>query len=120
MTTNDDDWAPRAATWDEIETGFHEYAADLTKRELEWPWGQTSFPPEFADWKVGMAAARKWLAAHDARVRRDAAREALDGLVAHADTLAAHAGTDAARSIWQTVAGFAEGSRDTHYPETED
>ena len=72
MTTNDDGWTPRAATWDEIETGFHEYAADLTKQELEWDGGQTSFPPEFADWKVGMAAARRWLAAHDARVRRDA------------------------------------------------
>ena len=89
MTTNDDDWAPRAATWDEIETGFHEYAADLTKQELEWDGGQTSFPPEFADWKVGMVAAREWLAAHDARVRRDAAREALDGLIADKAHMAA-------------------------------
>ena len=71
-----DEYVPRAVTWDEIETGFHEYAADLTKREMEvnGP-GDTSYPPEFADWKVGMAAAQKWLAVHDARVRRDAAKE---------------------------------------------
>ena len=109
MTTNDDGWTPRAATWDEIETGFHEYAADLTKQELEWDGGQTSFPPEFADWKVGMAAARRWLAAHDARVRRDAAREALDGLA-----------IDLAVTSGYTEAEEVRDYRDAHYPETED
>ena len=108
MTT--DEYVPRAATWDEIETGFHEYAADLTKQELEWDGeGPTSFPPEFADWKVGMKAAQKWLAAHDARVRRDAAREALDGLA-----------IDLAVTSGYTEAEEVRDYRDAHYPETGD
>ena len=59
-----------------------------------------------------------WLTAHDARVRRDAAREALDGAAAHIDS----------RSSW--LAGIEMHSpkardvldyRDTRYPtETED
>lgn len=49
-----------------------------------------------------------WLAAHDARVHREGAREALDGLVRD---LAA-AGEDAEA---EEVRAY----RDTHYPETE-
>ena len=70
----------------------------------------------FLDGAAGAFTAEDW-EAFLARVRRDAAREALDGLIEHADLLAKQAGTYAARSIWQTVAGFAEGNRDTHYPE---
>lgn len=66
----------RPATWDEIETGFHEYASELTKLELSLGTdGPTSYPPDYADWVVSMHAAREWLAAHDAQVKRDAWEE---------------------------------------------
>ena len=48
----------------------------------------------------------RWLAAHDARVRRDAAREALDGL---ARDLAATSGDAEAEEV--------RDYRDAHYPE---
>lgn len=54
----------------------------------------------------------RWLAAHDARVRRDAAREALDGLA------------EDVRAEWDRehrwVASAVGAFRDNHYPETED
>ncbi|GAP78526.1 hypothetical protein Y09_1355 [Brachybacterium sp. SW0106-09] len=52
-----------------------------------------------------------------ASVRRDAAREALDGLTKHATALAEDGNAESFRSHWWTVAGLAEGYRDTHYPE---
>lgn len=68
---------------------------------------------------VGLALwARDHLAAHDARVRRDAAREALDGLAAEA-----REGIANREITWghgQSIASAAETYRDTHYPETED
>ena len=55
----------------------------------------------------------RWLAAHDARVRRDSARGAIDGLIAdmaHMTVLLhAEAGGD--------VEGVLTNYRDTHYPE---
>ena len=51
----------------------------------------------------------RWLAAHDARVRRDAAREALDGLA-----------IDLAVTSGYTEAEEVRDYRDAHYPETED
>ena len=47
-----------------------------------------------------------WLAAHDARVRRDAAREALDGLA-----------IDLAVTSGYTEAEEVRDYRDAHYPE---
>ena len=52
-----------------------------------------------------------------ARVRRDAARAALDGLAKHATALAEGGRVGSFRNHWWTVAGLAEGYRDTHYPE---
>ena len=54
-----------------------------------------------------------WLA----RVRRDAAREALDGLAKRATALAEGGNVGSFRIHWWTVAGLAEGYRDTRYPE---
>lgn len=54
----------------------------------------------------------RWLAAHDARVRRDVAREALDGYAKTLDDLTApapHLEADRVRHY-----------RDTHYPTTEE
>ena len=51
----------------------------------------------------------RWLTAHDARVRRDAAREALDGLA-----------IDLAVTSGYTEAEEVRDYRDAHYPETED
>ena len=48
----------------------------------------------------------RWLAAHDARVRRDAAREALDGLA-----------IDLAVTSGYTEAEEVRDYRDAHYPE---
>ena len=48
----------------------------------------------------------RWLAAHDARVRRDAAREALDGLA-----------IDLAVTSGDTEAEEVRDYRDAHYPE---
>ncbi|MCG7309728.1 MULTISPECIES: hypothetical protein [Brachybacterium] len=76
--------------WSTIETCFHEHAADMTKDDLARGLG-TEFPPEFADWAVGMLAARDWRERHDAQVREAAAREALEGLSAWlAKVAAAH------------------------------
>ena len=70
--------------------------------------GQTSFPPEFADWKVGMAAARRWLAAHDALV----AREALDGLLADKAHMTALLHAENGGNVEDVLTHY----RDTHYP----
>lgn len=61
----------------------------------------------------------RWLAAHDARVRRDAAREALDGLAREAAGVAEAANAAKRDKPWvaRTVQGWAEDYRDTHYPE---
>lgn len=56
---------------------------------------------------------RTWLA----RVRRDAAREALDGLLAHAEERCGLSKSHRARDDWNTVAGATQDYRDTHYPE---
>ena len=60
----------------------------------------------------------RWLAAHDARVRRDAAREALDGLIAWHRENAQDAETPApVRRGIAVMADEAQRYRDTHYPE---
>lgn len=61
-----------------------------------------------------------WLAAHDARVRRDASREALDGLAAHEMEL--HSRDPEVYAECKHVAVSARSWRETHYrlPETED
>jgi hypothetical protein len=58
----------------EVETAFHEYASQVVKREKEWvPDDEPmSYPPELEDWKCGMAAYRRWLAAHNAQIRAEA------------------------------------------------
>ena len=55
----------------------------------------------------------RWLAAHDARVRRDAARGAIDGLIADKAhmTVLLHAETGG------DVEGVLTNYRDTHHPE---
>lgn len=65
----------------------------------------------------------RWLTAHDARVRRDAAREALAGLMHRFELEQGHAaslnrGLDAQRAKLSRLT--TETYRDTHYPETED
>lgn len=49
-------------TTSEVETCYHEYAVHLVGI------GDTSFPPEFADWKVGQAAFQQWLAEHERKL----------------------------------------------------
>lgn len=64
----------------------------------------------------------RWLAAHDARVARDAAREALDGFERKCDEIADRFRADAPGiNVRQRerAAEFATIYRDTHYPETE-
>ena len=60
-----------------------------------------------------------WLAAHDARVRRDAARETLDGLIDAAQREHDRAPAPY-RYRFEKVVSIATEYRDTHYPETED
>lgn len=110
-----------AVTWDEIETGFHEYSSEITKEELDLETGRpTSFPPEFADWRVGMDAARQWLAAHDARVKRDAAREVLTDL-AESSLRTAKIAAERGDKEWERDARFvareALEHRNARYPE---
>ena len=70
--------------------------------------------------------ARTHLAAHDARVKRDAAREALDGLVQKfqwggwSDTLKRGSQPIDLMGNANRVTGWMRDYRDTHYPETED
>ena len=59
----------------------------------------------------------RWLAAHDARVRRDAAREALDGLAREAAGVAEASNEHTNPWVSRVVQGWAEEYRDTHYPE---
>lgn len=97
-----------STTWDEIETGFHEYAAQVSKEEsqlverLGADFGR-SFAPEFADWAVGMKAAQEWLAAHDAEVRRTAEvkalRDAADWLDTFGNSIPAMRLRDRAKAI---------------------
>ncbi|WP_193104662.1 hypothetical protein [Brachybacterium sp. FME24] len=65
---------------------------------------------------VSMHAAREWLAAHDARVKRDAARDALDGLAAESRALARDMEPHDQGSNAYT-ARAARLYRDTHHPE---
>lgn len=61
-------------TDNEIETAFHEYTSQTVKREKEWVRDDQpmSYPLELEDWRCGMAAYRRWLAAHDAQIRAEA------------------------------------------------
>ena len=52
-----------------------------------------------------------------ARVKRDAAREALDGLILYAETRARVATTGRGTDEWNTTAANIAVLRDTHYPE---
>lgn len=64
--------------------------------------------------ELGRERFRAWLASHDARVRRDAAREALDGLAEHIDWTASQLlGIRVGSQKAQDVRDY----RDTHYPE---
>lgn len=76
--------------------------------------------PDYGDEFLGQtaddrrAAWYRWLTAHDARVHRDAAREALDGLAEHTDWTASQLlGFRVASQKAQDVRDY----RDTHYPE---
>lgn len=70
--------------------------------------------PDYGDEFLGQtaddrcAAWSRWLAAHDARVRRDAARRALSDLASEMDT------------VRNNPAPWVRRYRDAHYPETED
>ena len=55
----------------------------------------------------------RWLAAHDARVRRDAAREALDGLIADKAHMTALLRAENGGNVEDVLAHY----RDAHYPE---
>ncbi|PMC76385.1 hypothetical protein [Brachybacterium sp. UMB0905] len=63
----------------------------------------------------GVAAFDRWLAAHDARIRRDGAREALDGLANYARARGTIASMDIVYHLWGSVSSAAEHYRDTHY-----
>ena len=63
--------------WDEIETGYHEYASQVAQQEWRDPDPPHSFPAEFQDWREPMYAARRWLTAHDARIASLAAERSL-------------------------------------------
>ena len=54
------------------------------------------------------------------RIRQEAAREALDGLLAHAEERCGLSKSHRARDDWNAVAGATQDYRDTHYPKTED
>ena len=57
----------------------------------------------------------RWLTAHDARVRRDAAREALDGLIADKAHMAALLRAENGGNVEDVLTHY----RDTHYNITE-
>lgn len=68
--------------WDEIETGYHEYASMIATQESKWhdadePYSGT-FPREFVEWREPMHAARRWLEAHDRTERATAWDEGYD------------------------------------------
>ena len=59
----------------------------------------------------------RWLAVHDARVRRDAAREALDGLARESMCAFKSPLAPPDPRSWAEMTGAVEWYRDTHYPE---
>lgn len=61
-----------------------------------------------------------WLAAHDAQVRRDAARSALDGLAAESMGAFNAPHSPPSPTSWAEVAGAVDWYRARRYPETED
>ena len=59
----------------------------------------------------------EWITRFLARVRRDAAREALDGLAEWADLRVREAITDRGADDWRRTRFAVVAHRDTHYPE---
>lgn len=68
-------------------------------------------PPHIGSVSEKQVEFDRWLA----EVRREAAYEALDKVVKHADILHRVSDNTTAKSIWSTVAGFVEGNRDHNY-----
>lgn len=69
---------------------------------------------------IRRAAFESWLAAHDARVRREAERSALDGLAAELMEAARDCATDGdhgGAGAWRNASAHTHHLRDTHYPE---
>lgn len=81
---------------------------DEVREDFAYPW------EGFKQDRAGrLAAFDRWLAAHDARVRRDAEREALDELASDFDLLGSQEdGPEVARYIREI--------RDADYPEEEE
>jgi len=107
MTTTDEQYVPSD---EDVREGYA-----LAPFEDELPDYGDEFLGQTADDR--RAAWSRWLAAHDARVRRDAAREALDGLAKHFDRMGDGA-DQADQWAWEWHAeDETRDYRDTHYPE---
>ena len=92
--TNDEQYVPSD---EQMQADWHAYIT--TPDEENYYYDALSSEEADARWS-------RWLAAHDARVRRDAAREALDGLA-----------IDLAVTSGYTEAEEVRDYRDAHYPE---
>ena len=103
--TTDDQYVP---TDEQMQADWHAYIT--TPDEENYYYDALSSEEADARWS-------RWLAAHDARVRRDAAREALDGLARESMGAFKSPLAPPDPRSWAEMTGAVEWYRDTHYPE---
>ena len=103
--TNDEQYVP---TDEQMQADWHAYIT--TPDEDNYYYDALSSEEADARWS-------RWLAAHDARVRRDAAREALDGLARESMGAFKSPLAPPDPRSWAEMTGAVEWYRDTHYPE---
>lgn len=112
MTTTDDTAPEQFTPTDEQVKA--EWIASLSTPDPDNYWDAISEEEAQARWS-------RWIAAHDARVRRDAARSALDGLETEvrAKSSAYQQMYLDGVTLWvDELANWTARHRDTHYPET--
>ena len=103
--TNDEQYVPSD---EQMQADWHAYIT--TPDEENYYYDALSSEEADARWS-------RWLAAHDARVRRDAAREALDGLARESMGAFKSPLAPPDPRSWAEMTGAVEWYRDTHYPE---
>ena len=103
--TNDEQYVP---TDEQMQADWHAYIT--TPDEENYYYDALSSEEADARWS-------RWLAAHDARVRRDAAREALDGLARESMGAFKSPLAPPDPRSWAEMTGAVEWYRDTHYHE---